>query len=83
MSDDHTITALRAHLFDALRDIKAGALDLDKARAINEVAKTLIDSAKVEVDYIKATNDDASNTGFIAAPEQPLPPGVVRHRLRG
>jgi hypothetical protein len=53
MSQD--ISELREHLFAALKGVKDGSLDLDKARAINDLGKTLIDSAKVEVDYLRAT----------------------------
>lgn len=44
------INDLRSALFETLNGIKSGAIDLDKARAINEVSKTIIDTAKVEVD---------------------------------
>ena len=43
------LSDLRAALFDTLEKVKSGDLDLDKARAINDIGKTLIDSAKVEV----------------------------------
>lgn len=85
MSQD--LTALRAHLFAALEGVKAGTLALDQARAINELGKTLVDTAKVEVDYLRATG--GSESPFIEAqPDGPpkLPPGIVgvhRHRLAG
>ena len=47
------ITDLRATLFDTLEAIKAGKLDIDRAKAINEVAQTIINTAKVEVDHLK------------------------------
>ena len=54
MSNDHTLAGLRAHLFDALQAVKSGQLELDQARTVNELAKTIVDTAKVEVDYIRA-----------------------------
>ena len=39
------INELRDTLFETLNGIKSGAIDLDKARAINEVSKTIIDTA--------------------------------------
>ena len=42
------INNLRETLFETLNGIKSGAIDLEKARAINEVSKTIIDTAKVE-----------------------------------
>ena len=68
------ITALRSHLFEALRAVRAGTLDLDKARAINDLGKTIIDTGKLEVDHIRATGDvlvdqlvQMQRTGFSSA----------------
>ncbi|AIV88162.1 hypothetical protein [Burkholderia pseudomallei] len=52
-----TITDMREHLMQtlaALRD-RENPMDVDRARAVAQVAGVLVDSAKVEVDYIKAT----------------------------
>ena len=81
---------LRDVLFQTLQGIKDGSIDLDKARAINEVGKTLIDSAKVEVDYLRTTGGGESSfidtaIGRDNLPEQ-LPNGITaitRHRLQG
>lgn len=79
------INDLRDTLFETLNGIKSGAIDLEKARAINEVSKTIIDTAKVEVDYLKVNNGGESP--FIeASPPQQLPAGIVgitRHVLKG
>lgn len=79
-----TINDLRAALFDTLEKVKNRSIDLDQARAINDIAKTLVDSAKVEVDYLRTT--DGMESGFIAGNEQKsLPSGVTGrtvHRLR-
>lgn len=69
------IDDLRNHLFatlEALRD-KEKPMDLDRAKAIADVAQVIINSAKVEVDYIEATG--AKGTGFV--PLQP-PTGAPR-----
>lgn len=82
MSD---MTALRAHLFEALQGVKSGVMDLDKARAINEIGKTLIDSAKVEVDYLKASGGGESSFLDAAIGTANLPDGITGqtvHRLR-
>ena len=82
---EENLSALRAELFNTLRAVKAGTLPLDQARAVNEIAKTLVDTAKVEVAYIAATGSGES--GFIDP--EPAPrlgngiTGVVRHRLQG
>ena len=46
-------------------------MDITRAKAIADVAKVIVESAKVEVDYINATNG-LSGTGFI--PDDTLPP---------
>ena len=49
---------LRNHLFatlEALQD-EENPMDIARARAISEVAGKLIDSAKVEVEFIRATD---------------------------
>jgi len=60
------INDLRDHLFatlEALQDEKE-PMDLDRARAIADVAQVIINSAKVEVDFLKATGR-AEGTDFI------------------
>ncbi|MEY4429439.1 MAG: hypothetical protein RLZZ182_2128 [Pseudomonadota bacterium] len=77
---------LRTALFDTLKGIKDGSIDLDKARAINEVGKTLIESAKVEVDYLRVTGGGESSFIDTAVGSDNLPngiTGITRHRLQG
>jgi len=79
------INDLRSTLFDTLKGIKDGSIDLEKARAINEVSKTIIDTAKVEVDYLKI-NGGGESPFVEAVGNNNLPPGIVgitQHRLRG
>lgn len=81
------ITALRTALFEALRGVRSGTVGLDQARAINEISKTIIDTCRLEVDHIRATDGDAKSS-FIARPDDSaaLPNGItsiVRHRLEG
>lgn len=54
------IDDLREDLFDTIKGLKNKSMDIDRAKAIAEVAQTIINSAKVEVDYIRATE---SRTG--------------------
>lgn len=87
-SNANSIGGLRADLFATLRAVKAGTLELDKARTINEIGKTLIDSARVEVEHLKATGS-TGESHFIApaaGDDDALPNGITtitRHRLRG
>lgn len=52
-----TITDMREHLMQTLAGLRdrENPMDVDRARAVAQVASVLVDSAKVEVDYIKAT----------------------------
>lgn len=59
------ITDLRNHLFatlEALQD-KENPMEIGRAKVISDVAQTIINSAKVEVDFLKVT--DGAGTGFI------------------
>ena len=75
------IDDLRNHLFETLEALKdkEDPMDLDRARAVADVARAVIESAKVEVDFLKVTGgvkstnflpteDDASETGQAALP---------------
>ena len=84
----HTLEDLREHLFEtlqALRD-KEQPMDIARARAISEVAQTVINSAKAEVDYVRATEKRGSLPVFepgVARPALPAGVTVVRtHRLK-
>lgn len=77
---------LRSHLFDTLRALKAKTIDAEQARAVNDTAQTIINSAKVEVDYLKATGQtDGSELFTPKAKPAALPPGIngkTVHRLK-
>lgn len=93
MANPH-ITEVRAALLDTLKDLrnKEQPMDIDRAKAVATVATVLVDSARVENEYLKITGQDRSNffetqdMGFteIAAPAAHNPfPTVVRHKLQG
>ena len=48
---------MRRHLLDTLADLRnrESPMDIGRAKAVAEVATVLVNSAKVEVEYIKAT----------------------------
>lgn len=90
----HSIDDLRDHLFDTLRALRdpKEPMEIDRAKAIAEVSRAVIDSAKVEVDYLRVVGK-SGGTGFIpvtepapalgrpaqkAAPLAELPSGVKR-----
>jgi hypothetical protein len=83
MSND--IEALRTHLFETLAALKDkdNPMDIDRAKAVSEVAQVIINTAKVEVDFAKATG--AKTSGFLEKKPE-LPPGItgiVQHRIKG
>ena len=86
------IDDLRQHLFatlDALRD-KESPMDIERAKAIAEVARVVVDSAKVEVQYIEVAG--GAGSGFLPAPQKPsaeaaagrhVQPGLLGGQRRG
>ena len=74
---------LRNHLFAALEGLSDAEkpMDIDRARAIAEVAQVVINSAKVEVDFLRLHDGRAKGTGFV--PIEPLQIGPQRPALRG
>jgi hypothetical protein len=57
------IEDLRNHLFEVIEMLKDGDIDMDKAKTIAEVAQVIVNSAKVEVNFIKVVHGNGS--GFI------------------
>lgn len=89
------INELREHLFATLRGLrdKENPMEIDRARAVSQVAATLVDSARVEVEMLRVTGEQVG-TGFIPLPDSPskpeaastLPPGIMsvrQHRIKG
>lgn len=63
---NNKIDDLRNHLFatlEALQD-EEKPMDLDRARAVADVAKVIVESAKVEVNFLKVTGA-VKSTGFL------------------
>ncbi len=60
------MTDLRNHLFETIESLKdtEKPMDLARARAISEVAQTIIDTAKVEIDMLKVVNADTGSEFF-------------------
>jgi len=54
------IDTLRDHLFETLQGLKSGAIDTEKAKVIGDVSQVIINSAKVEVDFIRANGGGQS-----------------------
>lgn len=86
----NTLEDLREHLFETLKALKdkERPMDIGRAKAISEVASQVIESAKVEVEYVRVLGrDDLELPVFGKKDDQPkLPAGVssiTTHKLKG
>ena len=73
------IEDLRNHLFatlEALQD-KDAPMELDRARTISDVAQTIINAAKVEVDVMRALGS-MKGSEFIPLADEPNKPRLVK-----
>jgi hypothetical protein len=85
---------LRQHLLDTLASLrdKTNPMEPDRARAIGHVASVLVDTARVEIDYMRAIGGDRlefleTDPGAPAithsqGAHNPFPVSA-RHRLQG
>lgn len=73
------LKGLRDHLFDTIERLKDkdNPMEVERARAIADVAGVILDSAKVEIGYMRVTGA-ASESDFISTSERPrsLPPAA-------
>lgn len=77
------INTLREHLMETLASLRdrENPMEPDRARAVAQVASVLVDTARVEVDYIKATKQDVSN--FIDGMKAPGTPQIEQQPQDG
>ena len=66
------VEALRDHLFDVIDQLKnkENPMDVARAKAVADVAQTIINTAKAELDFIKTTDAAVSSRFFPEAPNQ-------------
>lgn len=98
MSNRPHMDQVRSALLATLEDLRnrENPMDIERAKAVAQVATVLVDSAKAENDYLKITGQDRSN--FLEPPPPPTPeipvgdgtptannpfPVSAVHRLRG
>ena len=72
MPAKNKIDDLRNHLFETLEALKDDdkPMEIERARTIADVARAIIESAKVEVDFLKVTGA-MSSTNFLPAEQEP------------
>jgi len=56
----NTVHSLRGHLFDAIAAVKSKEITAEQGRAMAQIAQTIINSAKIELEYKKAISEKPS-----------------------
>ena len=67
------MSSLQDILMQSINDVRSGSMDASTAKAVNEIAQTLINSAKVEVEFMRATKRSESRffqNGFEPTPRK-------------
>lgn len=82
-----TITTMQQHLMDTLADLRSNKIKPEQAKAIAHVSGVLVESAKVQVQYLQVTKQ--SSAGFfqgegspalsIPSNIKPIATGTVEH----
>lgn len=70
------VNEVRAFLYDTMSMVRDGKVDRNQALSINEMAKTMVESAKVEIEFIDRIGG-MEKSDFLVEDK----PGVTRHRL--
>lgn len=70
----NSIEDLRNHLFETIESLKdeENPMDIERAKTIADVGQTIINSAKVEVDFLRHTGRDTA-TPFLTNDKPKLP----------
>ena len=86
------ISELRKELLATIREVRAGQMEPDRARAISAVAGELIDTARVEVEYMRLSGrehsqfidqDPASTLSNTPPIVRQIKSGKVMHTMAG
>lgn len=68
-----TIQDLREHLFAAIEGVRAGTVSIEQAKTISDLSQVIVNTAKVEVEFVRATERRESPFLLAAGTEQPAP----------
>lgn len=77
---------LRSTLFETMQALKDKKITIEEAKAVSDIGQTIINSAKVEVDYIKASSSALQSKFIENNQADNLPPditGTTVHRIKG
>lgn len=79
-----TITDLREHLFAVIEGVRNNTITIEQAKTISDLSQVIVNTAKVEVDFVRATERTGSH--FLGGDDAPaLPKGILsitRHTLK-
>lgn len=88
---DNHISTIRQHLIDQLASLRSAKTpealkdELARSKGVSELGQTLINSAKVEIEYLVATGQ--TSAPFLETPpDANLPNGIksiTQHRMKG
>lgn len=70
----NNMASLQAHLFDVLKGVKAGEIEVDRANAVCAVSQQIINTVKVESDFARATGQ-AVHSSLIEV-KAPIPTAI-------
>jgi hypothetical protein len=76
MNDINTLRDALFSTLDSLRDPE-NPLDIERAKAINDTAQVIINTAKVEIDYARTIGQTIAS-GFLPTEAKPAPAEVVK-----
>lgn len=85
-ADNFTINDLRDRLFATIDGVRDGSVSIDQAKQISDLSQVIVNTAKVEVDYLRANNGGESRFIETAVGNDNLPIGITGrtlHRLKG
>lgn len=71
-----TIEDLRRRLFETIDGVKAGTTTVEQAKTIGDLSQVIVNTAKVEVDYLRATDGGESSFISTAVGRANLPQGI-------
>jgi hypothetical protein len=74
-----TVNDLRDMLFSVMEGVRDKSIPIDKAKTISELAQVVVNTAKVEADFLKTMGGKAVGTGFLGhqqLPALPVPEAV-------
>ena len=72
---------LRDHLFETMEMVKEGKMDVAQARAMSDLGRTIVGTAKIELEYMEKL-DARFDSGFLQK-EEPMPLGSSNVRQIG